>query len=113
MREILSAILEILENHRGKRNAIQRYDLLRRVINRPEFAGLQDPDRSMRKAIENSGRILTSAKGYYLPADPINEPAEAIDYLRKKNRGVFEHIARIEREYPHAGQGEQGELPLQ
>lgn len=112
MREILSAIIEVLRGHIGKENAVKRDELLRRLVSRPEFAGLSDPDRAMRKAIERSGRVLSSARGYYLPADPVIEPAEAIEYLREKNSGLFDHIARIRKAYPHAGQGQQGELPL-
>jgi len=112
-RKILSAILEILVFwHEGKANAIKREDLLRLLTSQPDFPILADPDRAMRKVIEESGRILTSAKGYYLPADPVNDPIDAINYLRKKNNGVFLHIARIKEAYPHAGQGEQKELPL-
>jgi hypothetical protein len=111
-RKILSVILDVLSRHEGKGNAIKRLDLLWLLGGRPEFAGLSDPDRAMRKAIQESGRILTSAKGYYLPADPVNDPIEAINYLRKKNNGMFLHIARIRNAYPHAGQGEQKEIPF-
>lgn len=111
-RQILAVIIEILSGHLGKENAGKREDLLRSILYRTfpvftiaKFAGLSDPDRAMRKAIQESGRILTSAKGYYLPADPVNDPIDAINYLRKKNNGVFSHIARIKEAYPHAGQG--------
>lgn len=111
-RKILSAVLAVLSGREGKANAIKREELLRRLVSRPEFAGLSDPDRAMRKAIQESGQVLTSAKGYYLPADPVNDPIDAINYLRRKNSGLFQHIARIREAHPHAGQGEQRELPL-
>jgi hypothetical protein len=111
-RKILAVILEVLSRHEGKINAIKRDELLWLISGRPEFAGLSDPDRAMRKAIQESGRILTSARGYYLPADPVNDPIDAINYLQEKNKGLFEHIARIWQAYPDAwkyGHGEQRE----